>query len=144
MGRLVKNPQLAPNAGIAASGQMPAGTTAERPDVTTDGQIRYNSTTSAMEYTTDAGSTWTQVGATGLTTVVVDSLTGANGIKTLFQSGDGVSQSIAAVTDVLIFIGGVYQIPTTNYTVSGTDITFTSAPPNLETINVVHNLNQVT
>lgn len=143
MGRLVKNPQLSPNAGIAASGLMPGGTTAERPDATKDGQMRYNETTSALEYTTDAGSTWTQVGATGLTAVVVDSVTGADGVKTLFQAGDGVSQSIAAATDVLIFIGGVYQTPTVTYTVSGTDITFTSAPPNLETISVIHNLNEV-
>lgn len=145
MGRLVKNPHLAPNAGIAAAGLMPGGTTAERPTTGVEnGFMRYNETTSAMEYTTDGGSSWTQVSKTGLTTVVVDSVTGANGSKTIFQSGDGVSQSIADETDVLIFIGGVYQIPTTNYTVSGTDITFTSAPPNAETINVVHNLNQVT
>ena len=143
MGRLVKNPHLAPNAGIAASGLMPGGTDAERPDVTTDGQMRYNSTNSAMEYTTDAGSTWQQIGVTGLTLVVVDTVTGADGAQVLFQAGDGVSQSMALATDVLVFVGGVYQIPTTNYTVSTDNITFTSAPPNLETITIVHNLNQV-
>jgi hypothetical protein len=143
MGRLVKNPDLVANAGSATgSGQISAGTTAQRPSNTDEAHIRYNLTTSALEYW--SGAAWTQVGKTGLTTVVVDSLTGANGVKVLFQSGDGVSQSIAAATDVLIFIGGVYQIPTTNYTVSGTDITFTSPPPNLESITVVHNLNQVT
>ena len=146
MGRLVKNPHLAPNAGIAGSGLMPGGTDAERPDVTTDGQMRYNSTNSAMEYTTDAGSTWVQISVTGLTLVVVDSLTGANGVLTAFTDTQGLTQDIAVVTDVLIFIGGVYQIPTTNYTVAGTGpstITFTSAPPLAETVTVVHNLNQV-
>ena len=142
MGRLTKNPELVKNAGIATSGQLPGGTTGARPTDTNDGQIRWNETNSALEYW--SGAAWEQVSKTGLSTVVVDSVTGANGSKTLFQSGDGVSQSIAAATDVLIFIGGVYQIPTTNYTVSGTDITFTSAPPNLESISVVHNLNQVT
>ncbi len=37
----------------------------------------------------------------------------------------------------LVFIGGVQQRPTTDYTVSGTTLTFTSAPPIGATINVV-------
>jgi len=143
MGRLVKNPGFVPNAGSATgAGLLPSGFTPTRPSDAHPGYLRYNETNSALEYWNN--SAWRQVGATGLSTVVVDSLTGANGIKVLFQAGDGVSQSIAAATDVLIFIGGVYQIPTTNYTVSGTDITFTSAPPNAETVTVVHNLNEVT
>jgi hypothetical protein len=139
MGRLAKNPEIAP--AIAQGSTVPGGVTGLRPADPADGSIRYNDTNSALEYWDGV---WQQFGKTGLTTVVVDSLTGANGIKVLFQSGDGVSQSIAAATDVLIFIGGVYQIPTTNYSVSGTDITFTSPPPNLESVTVVHNLNQVT
>lgn len=140
MGRLVKNPQLAPNAGVAGSGLMPGGTTAERPDVTKDGQMRYNSTSSAMEYTTDGGSTWTQIGATGLTTIVVDSIAGANGVLVAFT----MVQSVATASDVLVFVGGVFQVAVINYTVSTTTITFTSPPPNLESITVLHNFNEVT
>ncbi len=141
MGRLVKNPQLAPNAGIAASGLMPGGTTGERPDVTTDGQMRYNSSNSAMEYTIDAGSTWQQVGAVGLSTVTQDSFTG-DAIETDFTFA---SINVASTTDILVFVGGVFQNPATSYTIisAGAEISFTSAPPNLEVIVVLHGLNEV-
>ena len=51
-------------------------------------------------------------------------------------TGDGSSTTFsgffssapAAVANVLVFIDNVYQEPTENYTVSGTNITFTSAP----------------
>ena len=58
-----------------------------------------------------------------------------------------MSQSESDATAIAVFIGGVYQIPTTNYTVSGTTITFTSAPPapslpnSPNTIIVIHNIN---
>jgi hypothetical protein len=65
--------------------------------------------------------------------------------------GDGLtqtftmSQSETDAKDVAVFIGGVYQQPTINYTVNGLGITFTSAPPapgvNPNTIIVIHNLN---
>lgn len=46
-------------------------------------------------------------------------------------SGTGASQNITlteavAVTDVLVFVNGVYQRPTTDYTISGTTLTLTS------------------
>lgn len=141
MGRLTKHPETVRNAGTAASTNIAGGTTAERPTVgVDDGQMRYNSTNSAMEYTTDGGSTWQQVGAAGLTPIVVDSIAGANGVLTAFT----MSQSVANEEDILVFIGGVFQVASTNYTVSTTTITFTSPPPNLESITVVHNLNEVT
>jgi hypothetical protein len=49
-----------------------------------------------------------------------------------------MSESEAAADDVIVFIGSLYQIPTTNYTVSGFSINFTSAPPNGVPINVIH------
>ena len=141
MGRLVKNPQLAPNAGVAGSGQMPAGTTAERPDVTNDGQMRYNTSNSAMEYTTDGGSTWQQVGATGLATITKDSFTG-DAIQTVFVMSIAVASS--SEVDVIVIIGGVFQNPGVSYTTDGsTNLTFTSAPPNNESIIVLHGYNEV-
>lgn len=54
-------------------------------------------------------------------------------------------QSESDPTSIAVFIGGVYQQPTTNYTVSGTTISFTSAPPapgiNPNRITIIHNLN---
>jgi hypothetical protein len=57
-----------------------------------------------------------------------------------------MSQSESDPTAVAVFIGGVYQIPTNHYSVSGTTITFTSAPPQYTgtsptTIIVIHNIN---
>ena len=138
MGRLIKNPQLAINAGIAASGLMPGGTTAERPDVTNDGQTRYNTSNTALEYWD--GSVWQQVGKIGLVSITKDSFTG-DATDTTFV----MSQTVVTATDILVFVGGVFQNPAVSFTVNGsTTITFTSAPPNLETIIVLHGYNEVT
>jgi len=40
----------------------------------------------------------------------------------------------------MVFIGGVHQDPATAYTISADEITFTSAPPNGEAINVILDL----
>jgi len=51
--------------------------------------------------------------------------------------------------DILVFIGGVYQIPTTSYSVSGTTLTFGSPPPspngydNDHIVTVLHGFNSV-
>ena len=58
-----------------------------------------------------------------------------------------MSQSESNASNILVTISGVYQAPINNYTVSGTQITFTSAPPavdasgNPNKIIVVHNIN---
>ena len=50
---------------------------------------------------------------------------------------------------MIIFVGGVYQVPTTNYTYSGGEITFGSAPPandgatNGHIISVIHNVHKL-
>jgi hypothetical protein len=42
-------------------------------------------------------------------------------------------------TQLIVFVGSIYQDPATAYTVNGGyDITFTSAPPNTVPINVIH------
>jgi hypothetical protein len=58
-----------------------------------------------------------------------------------------MSQAETDATAVVVTIGGVYQLPGTSYTVSGTTISFTSPPPapslpsSPNRINIVHNLN---
>ena len=67
---------------------------------------------------------------------------------------DGSTQATLSVTptdasDMLVFVGGVYQTPATNYTLSGGEITFGSAPPandgstNGHIITIVHNLHKL-
>src|SRR5210317_1130143 len=56
-------------------------------------------------------------------------------------TGDGSTTAFtvtsgADVENVLVFLNGVYQRPTTDYTVSGTTLTFTTAPANGETITI--------
>ena len=76
------------------------------------------------------------------------------GQETTTQSftGDGstsnftMTQSELDPTSIAVYVGGVYQQPTTNYTVSGTTISFTSAPPAVTGISptaivVIHNIN---
>ena len=42
-------------------------------------------------------------------------------------------------TQIIVFVGSIYQDPSTAYTVNGGfDITFTSPPPDAEPISVIH------
>ena len=45
-------------------------------------------------------------------------------------------------SQIIVFVGSIYQAPTANYTITGAgyDITFTSAPPDGEPINIIRNL----
>ena len=56
-------------------------------------------------------------------------------------TGDGSTvtftvSSGADVDSVLVFVNGVYQRPTTDYTVSGTTLTFGTAPANADAITI--------
>jgi hypothetical protein len=50
-----------------------------------------------------------------------------------------MSEAESSAEQIIVFVGSIYQEPTTAYTVDGGfDITFTSAPPNTVPINVIH------
>jgi len=138
MGRLTKNPPLAKNAGTATSGQLPGGTTGTRPSGTFEGELRYNTSNTALEYWDS--SAWQQIGATGLVSITKDSFTG-DASTTAFV----MSKTVATASDIIVIVGGVFQNPVVSFTVDGsTTVTFTSAPPNLEAIIVLHGYNEVT
>jgi len=131
----------------AAKGSLtiPSGTTDERSATTTAGQIRFNTTTSFLEFFN--GSSFVQLkGATNAAhTITVDSYTG-DGTTTVFgngaASGDSTVEAPMSFTpsadqNVLVFIDGVFQ-PDTVYTVSGTQITFGSAPGGSTSIKILH------
>jgi hypothetical protein len=131
VGRFVKNQKM--GYGQSALG-IPAGDASERPDVAEFGQIRFNTDIAKVEYYD--GSTWSSVAKQGDATVVVDSFTG-NGSTSVYTMTSQVSDA----DQILVFVGNIYQIPGTNYTVAANyDITFTSSPPNTTPINVIHNL----
>jgi hypothetical protein len=136
MGRYLKNTQI--DSGSYAI-QVPVGSSSVGPDSPVDGQMRFNSTNSKIEFY--YGSKWNQVAKIGSVQLVVDTFVG-DGLTQVFTP---MSQSESDPTAIAVFIGGVYQQPTQNYTVSGTAITFTSPPPapgvNPNQIVIIHNLN---
>ena len=136
MGRYLKNTQLE---GGSYAIQLPLGSNSVGPDVPVNGQIRFNTSNNKIEMF--FAGIWNQVAKIGTVNITVDEFTG-DGVTTTFT----MSQTESSVSAVLVSIGGVYQQPTTNYTVDGsTTITFTSPPPapgvNPNKIVVVHNLN---
>lgn len=160
MGRNVKNFSIKSTG--AETLEIPDVTTSQRPEGR-DGQIVFNSTTQTFQ--AYIGSSWLNLstggtGASGEKTLTVDKFQG-DGTTTVFGGGSGntIDGSTAATlsvtptdaTDMAIFVGGVYQIPDTNYTYnSGTgQITFGSAPPanngsdSGHIIAVIHNLHKL-
>ena len=136
MGRYVKNPEATQGQTLA----IPQVTTANRPDGK-NGQIIFNSTTST--YQAYNGAQWYNISeASRQKTITIDRFQG-DGTTTTFGNGVGntvdgstaatFSVGVSDATDIMVFVGGVYQVPTTNYSISGSGttatITFGSAPP---------------
>lgn len=128
-GRLLKNPQPE-----GSNIVLPTGGTASRPAAPTAGSFRYNVDLGRLEYFD--GSVFNQVSDTGEVSIVVDSFTGDDSTVTF-----SLSVTVTGVNQVLVFVGSIYQQPST-YTItgSGNDITFSEAPPSGSPINVIHNI----
>lgn len=136
MARFLKNAQLTSRSHAI---QIPIGSSSVGPDAPVSGQIRFNQTNSEVEFFYNTK--WYQIAHIGSVQLVVDTLVG-DGTTTTFT----MSQAESDPTAILVSIGGVYQTPTTHYTVNGTtSITFTSPPPapgiNPNQIVIVHNIN---
>lgn len=129
MGYFVKNRQLqSGSSGVV----LPAGGSALRPPDPRFGLIRYNTDLAAVEFFN--GTQFVQLSAAGAIDYTVDSFTG-DGSTTVFT----MSLQENLTTQIIVFVGSIYQTPTTAYTVNGGfDITFTSAPPDGEPISVIH------
>lgn len=156
MGRNVKNFSIKSTG--AETLEIPDVTTSQRPEGR-DGQIVFNSTTQTFQ--AYIGSNWFNISTSnGEKTLTVDKFQG-DGTTTVFGGGSGntIDGSTAATlsvtptdaTDMAIFVGGVYQIPDTNYTYNAGSgqITFGSAPPanngvdSGHIIAVIHNLHKL-
>lgn len=132
MGNYLKNRRLqSASTGIV----IPTGSTAQRPDYPVFGLIRYNTDTGFCEFFN--GSIFQNMGVGGIIEYTVDNFTGDNS-TTVFT----MSVAVSDASQIIVFVGSIYQIATTNYTVDGGfDITFTSAPPSGMPINVIHSSN---
>ncbi len=99
---------------------LPVGTTAQRPGSPTEGEIRYNSTLDQVEVYKNTA--WERVGDPDSATLTNDTFDG-DGSDTTFTLS-----STASTNTVIVTLNGVVQVPTTDYAVSGTTLTFTTAP----------------
>ena len=153
MGRRVKNPDVF---GRSRAVRIPRVKTAQRPAGKL-GQILFNKTTGTFQvYKGAAWHNWST--AADEKTITIDRFQG-DGTTTVFGQGAGntldgstaatFSVTVTDVSDIIVFVGGVYQVPTTNYTISGNQITFGSAPPANDgstsghVISVIHNLHKL-
>lgn len=129
MGYLLKNRQFQ----SGSTGMViPTGSSATRPDAPVFGLMRYNTDLGLIEFFN--GSVFQSLGVSGGINYTVDTFTG-DGSSTVFTMS--IQESNA--DEIIVFVGSLYQIPVTNYTVDGGyDITFTSAPPNGVSISVIH------
>lgn len=129
MGYYVKNRQLqSGSTGVV----LPSGGSATRPLSPQFGLMRFNTDSGQIEFFN--GSSFNALAAAGAISYTVDSFTG-DGSTTVFTMTVAESQT----TQIIVFVGSIYQEPTTAYTVDGGfDITFTSAPPQGEPISVIH------
>jgi len=132
MGFYVKNRRLqSGSTGVV----LPTGSSATRPEYPTFGMIRFNTDLGAVEFYN--GTVWNTLSSGGSISYTVDDFTG-NGTQTVFT----MSIPESSASNIMVFVGSIYQDPATSYTVDGGyDITFTSAPPNTVPINVIHTTN---
>lgn len=136
MARYLKNPDITKGGRLAA--RLPLVPNSSYGDTPVDGLIRFNQSNSKVEFYYNT--TWNTVAKVGTVQLVVDDLI-ADGLQQTFAMTQAESDPKA----IAVFIGGVYQQPTTNYTVAGSSITFNSPPPapgiNPNRITIIHNLN---
>ena len=106
--------------------KVPAGTTAQRNGSPAAGMLRYNSTTGEFEGYTNA---WGAIGG------------GSGSFSTNILAGDGsttaftLSAAPSSENNLMVFIDGVFQAQNV-YSVSGTTLTFATAPANGRVITV--------
>lgn len=91
-------------------------------DALAEGQLYWNSASNRLRIY--GGAAWADTATAAPSSFTADSFDGT-GAQTAFT----LSDAPANVQSALVFISGVRQKPTTDYTVSGTTLTFTSAPP---------------
>lgn len=104
-----------PNQGAFNGYQWPATDGAAGRQLTTDGAGN-------LSWSGEADLSIQAIGITPLTD-------GLSATFTLVEYGTGTFFTPVPSTNIVVFLGGVPQIPTVNYSVAGNQITFTDIPP---------------
>lgn len=134
MGRFARNRKLERDTAATAV-RPPVGTSALRPTSPVPGLFRFNTDNTVMEVYYSG--VWNNLAREGVSTIVKDQFTGAIGVTQFVMSYTYASGREA---QVLVFVGGVFQVPGTAYTFNGTTtITFATAPPLGQTVVLLHN-----
>jgi hypothetical protein len=141
MGRFVKNTVF--DSGSYALG-LAATSASFRPNVagiTGQTALRYSTSSDKLEYYSQGGNVWQTVAnvGSGIANIVESSFTGNSSISTYSPFDSGLTYTSGQAKELLVFNGGVPQIPITNYTISGNSITFLGSVNNGATILIFHN-----
>jgi len=128
MARFLKNAEL-----VAGSNaiRLPYGDTATRPESPVNGQMRYNTDSSRFEIYYNA---WKDIAIIGTVGIDKDTFTG-DGITLTFT----LSKIPTSTKSILVFVGNIHQNPDDAFILVGNQITFYNAPPNGQTVIVLHN-----
>ena len=106
---------------------LPVGTIGDRPGSPVAGMFRFSTTAGSIEYYT--GSAW-EAPSGDFTVVVANSQTG-NGSATVFT----LPIANASTAGTIVSINGVVQQPTTAYSITDANVTFTEAPASTDVID---------
>ena len=137
---------------------VPKGPTSARPQFPENGHMRYNTDVEEFEFYQD--DQWRKARYKEPRTIVQQTLNGASGTETIFgpldnQDGDYAAPDSAQA--MLVLIENVFQLATTNYTLTQSDgtltgpngpyaagwyIVFSSPVPIGKDVTVLHNFNK--
>jgi hypothetical protein len=111
---------------------IPVGTTSDRPTSGVTGMLRFNSTSGAVEYY--GASSWSSISPDF--TVATSQTFSGDDSTTAFTLSSLSGADSYTVAGVLVMLNGVVQEPTTVYGITGTTLTFTTAPATGDLIEV--------
>src|SRR6056300_1891347 len=110
---------------------VPKGTTAQRPGAPSNGYLRYNSDDAQFEGYADGE--WGAIAGSGSGSAIEPQIFAGDGSTVDFT----LTSAPTSENNLLVFIDGAFQAQD-SYSVSGTTLTFSTAPANTRVVTVYH------